>query len=208
MNSKKILKIEKLVPTGYGLAKDNGFVHFVPFVLPLEDVEVSVTEQKKNFAFSKVENIISASPQRVAAKCEVFGKCGGCDWQHIPYFLQLEYKQSFVKETLSKFFDSKTFLSPILPSPNEFNYRNRIIVKKRNGRIGYFKKGSHDLVEIKNCPIAESSINNFLTDLKAMSDGDYLISAQGVEPVSQESLPEFFQINSGLNQSLIDVNIL
>jgi tRNA/tmRNA/rRNA uracil-C5-methylase (TrmA/RlmC/RlmD family) len=204
LNSKKILKIEKLVPTGYGLSRENGFVHFVPFVLPGETVEASVIEQKKNFAFAKVDQLHETSKSRIKPRCEVFGQCGGCDWQHIPYPEQLQFKQSFLTENLAKFLNADSCVEPIISSNSEFNYRNRVVIKKRNGLIGYYKRGSHDLVTIKTCPIAEEAVNLRMNELDSKPDGDYLVSAEGVFNIDQQDIPEFFQVNSSLNQRLID----
>ena len=81
--------IEKLIYGGEGLAHHEGATVFVPFVLPGEQVTVAPVEQKKKFVRGRVEQILLASRERIAARCPHFGVCGGCDYQHIPYDAQL-----------------------------------------------------------------------------------------------------------------------
>ena len=96
------ITIEKLIYGGEGLAHHEGATVFVPFVLPGERAAIEAVEQKKKFVRGRVEQILQAAPERIAARCPHFGVCGGCDYQHIPYEAQLHYKSEILRETLRR----------------------------------------------------------------------------------------------------------
>ena len=96
------VKIEKLVYGGDGLAHHEGQTVFVPLVLPGERVSIAAAARKKKFVRGSLERVLEASPERVAAPCPYFGRCGGCHYQHIPYDAQLRYKTDILRETLGR----------------------------------------------------------------------------------------------------------
>jgi 23S rRNA (uracil1939-C5)-methyltransferase len=201
--------IEKLVPTGYGLARIDGLVCFVPYVLPQEEVLVQIVEKKKNYAVSQLVEVIRPSPDRISPKCAVFGLCGGCNWQHIPHSMQLDFKSDFIKETLSNYMNLTSPMETIR-SPESYNYRNRIKLKYENSKIGYYSKASHQHVEIESCPIAEHSVNTKIQQIKEINQpGEYLVTKTAVQFVDKKNPAlDFFQVNDGLNQLLIEKVIL
>lgn len=97
-----LVTIEKLVYGGEGLAHCEGATVFVPQVLPGEKVEASATERKKKFVRARLDRVVEASRERIAAPCPHFGVCGGCNYQHIPYEGQLQYKAEILRETLRR----------------------------------------------------------------------------------------------------------
>ncbi len=160
------VKIEKLVYGGEGLAHENGETLFVPFVLPDEEVEVQVTERKKKFVRGDAQQIITASADRIQPRCPHFGACGGCDYQHIPYEVQLRIKEQILRETLRRL-GRIDWPGPItIHASPPWEYRNRAqwkiqtIVSGRSGneraetaRIGYFRARSNALCPVELCPI-------------------------------------------------------
>lgn len=193
--------VEKMSLGGNGIARHQGLVLFIPFSAPGDVLKVEIINQKKNFAEAKIIEILNPSEQRRVAPCPVYGKCGGCNWQHIDYKYQLQQKQKIVEEQLLKFLGTLPRVLPIISSPNEWNYRNRIQIKQKNGKIGFFAKGSHDLVEINNCLIAEDEINQKL-------NSGALPDLERIELASEnDSLEGFSQVNSLQNVNLIQ-NVL
>ena len=87
---------------GEGVVKSDGFVIFLPFALKGEKVEFKILKVAKNVAYGKLERIIEKSDERVEPQCPVFGKCGGCDLQHVNYDFQLEIKRENVKNCFHK----------------------------------------------------------------------------------------------------------
>ena len=94
--------IEKLIYGGDGLAHHDGSTVFIPFVLPAERVAAVSVEQKKKFVRARVEKLLEPSPQRTLPPCPHFGICGGCNYQHIPYETQVQYKTEILRETLRR----------------------------------------------------------------------------------------------------------
>lgn len=166
---------------GKGVARSEGKVYFVPFVALGEEVAVRVTRQRKNFAEAELEAIISPSPERVKPPCPYYGRCGGCAYQHLQYAEQLRIKARQVEQTLRRLGRLTDLpMRPALPSPREYGYRNRIRVHLAEGRIGFFAHGSHDLIDIERCVIAEDAVNEALADLRRtpLQDGDYTLSSR------------------------------
>src|SRR5580698_229978 len=96
------LTIEDIAFGGEGVARTEGLVVFVPFVVIGETVEAEITEVKKNFARAKLLRVEKASPERVEAKCVYFGKCGGCQYQHMAYEAQLRMKQKQIADLFER----------------------------------------------------------------------------------------------------------
>jgi len=165
--------INKVVTGGHGLAKlSDGLVVLVPFVLPGETVAIAIEKQRKNFAEAVLLEVLEASPQRVEPACRHFRECGGCHLQHGDYPSQLAIKESILGDLLSRNrqwpaekIDS--VCQPILASPRPFHYRQRIRLQvDGNGRLGFFERRSHAVVEIFSCPLAADELNQVLRELR------------------------------------------
>ncbi len=195
------LTIDDIAFGGKGVGRADGKVVFVPFTIPGEQVDVQVVTQKKKFAEARLVSIQKSSPTRVAPRCPYFGRCGGCAYQHLNYSAQLEMKARQVEQTLRRVGRLEHVpMKPILGSPQNYNYRNRIRVHVSDGKIGFYAVESHALVDVDCCPIASPAVNDRLSDLRQrpVTDGDYTLAAQGSG--------EFFaQVNDGVAQQLIEV---
>ena len=93
-------EIIDLGTNGNGVAKKDGIVCFVPYTITGEKVLVNVNKIEKNFCICTAEKIISPSKNRILPNCPYFGKCGGCQLQHISKQTQLEYKTKQIKTIL------------------------------------------------------------------------------------------------------------
>ena len=113
-----------------------------------------------------------ALPQKVKPSCSVFGECGGCLYQDIPYTEELRLKET----NLQNLFRSQLKLNDdcfeqILPSPQEYAYRNRLdlkLLRTKQGEIvmGFSPTGRYRVVQVDSCPIARQEISEFLAELK------------------------------------------
>lgn len=106
---------------------EDGKVVFVPNAVPGDVVDVRLLKNKKSYAEGKVIRLVAPSPARVEPFCPHFGVCGGCKWQMLPYELQLQYKQQQVEDQLKRI--GHVDLPPLLPilgSPTQTNYRNKL----------------------------------------------------------------------------------
>jgi 23S rRNA (uracil1939-C5)-methyltransferase len=158
--------IEKMSLHGGGIARHEGLVVFVEYAAPGDRLRVEVAEIKKSHAFARIKEILAPSEERRDAPCPAFGRCGGCNWQHLKEESQWRWKETLVKEALFRAWGAEFPFLPLVQSPRAFRYRNRIQVKKRKSQIGYFEKGSHLLVPIDDCLLAEESIAQAFPDVK------------------------------------------
>jgi 23S rRNA (uracil1939-C5)-methyltransferase len=160
------LEIEKLSLGGDGVARKDGLVYFVPLAAPGDLLSVKITEKKKNFARAEIIKILKPGPSRLKPPCPVFGKCGGCNWQHLSYHEQLKQKNLIVREQLRRVTNAETIFLDIVPSPKPFNYRNRIQLKCDGKNIGFYAKSSHQIVGFDECLISDPQINSKIRELK------------------------------------------
>lgn len=145
---------------GVGRLPD-GMVCFVPGVIPGEVVEVRIAQRKKTFARGIAERWLEASPHRVKPVCAVYGQCGGCQYQHIRYAMQLEIKRDQVAEALVRLGGFQDpVVEPTMASPLEYGYRNRVALHTRRGKTGFYFRESREIVEVANCPIACEAVNS------------------------------------------------
>jgi tRNA/tmRNA/rRNA uracil-C5-methylase (TrmA/RlmC/RlmD family) len=195
------LQITDVAFGGKGVARANGKAVFVPYVIDGETVSASVTRERKKFLEAELESIVTASPHRVEPRCPYFGRCGGCVYQHIDYEHQLALKWRQVKETLRRIGGLKEPpMRPFIPSPIEYEYRNRITVHVRDGVVGFFRRESNKLLDIERCPIASDEINAQLAELRASRprDGHYTLRANASPRV-------FTQANDAVAAAMLDL---
>jgi 23S rRNA (uracil1939-C5)-methyltransferase len=175
------LTVKDIAFGGKGVGRIDGKAIFVPFTISGERVRVRVVREKKHFAEAEVVDLIEASPHRVAPPCPYFGRCGGCAYQHINYEQQLAIKSRQVRDVLQRIGKLKDLpMRPIIPSPRQYAYRNRITVHAQDGVIGFFQRDSHRLIDIEHCPIARDEVNCALTELRRhrVRDGNYTLRAE------------------------------
>lgn len=138
-------------------------------------MEAEITRDKGSYAEARVLRLLEPSPQRIEAPCPYFFRCGGCQWMHLSYETQLQWKETILIETLQKIAGiSHVNQLEVIPA-EQFGYRNRIRLKtlKKKGAVwlGYYRAGSHQIIDIENCLIAKPLINNGLPEVR-----DLLIS--------------------------------
>jgi 23S rRNA (uracil1939-C5)-methyltransferase len=160
-----LLRIEKLVYGGDGLAREEGRVILTPFVLPGELVEADVVRAKNDLLRGKLREVLEPAPQRVDARCPYYLRCGGCHYQHASYEFEAEQKRTILREVLRRVgrIDYSDEIELVTADP--WQYRNRTQLHIRNGEIGYFAAGSHTLVPIRECPISSPKLNEAIASL-------------------------------------------
>ncbi len=175
------LKIEDVAFGGKGVGREQGKAVFVPYTIEGELVSAEIMREKKQFAEAELVEVRESSPERVIPQCPYFGRCGGCAYQHISYEHQLAIKWRQVRDALKRIGKlTEIPMRPIVPSPKQYEYRNRVTVHALEGVIGFFRRDSHRLVDIERCPIAREDVNRALADLRAQSrliDGHYTLRA-------------------------------
>ena len=157
--------IDRMDHFGNGIGNINGKIIFVKGALPGETVDVTITKDKKSFMEGTINTIIYKSSKRVEPFCKYFGVCGGCSLCHLNYENTLEYKKERVKNILSKFDIPKI---NVIRNENDLYYRNKIELKIVDGKLGFYEKSTHNLIEIKDCKVTKKSINKSFEFVKNM----------------------------------------
>lgn len=157
--------IDRMDHFGNGIGNINGKIIFVKGALPGETVDVTITKDKKSFMEGTINTIIYKSSKRVEPFCKYFGVCGGCSLCHLNYENTLEYKKERVKNILSKFDIPKI---NEIRNENDLYYRNKIELKIVDGKLGFYEKSTHNLIEIKECKVTKKSINKSFEFVKNM----------------------------------------
>jgi 23S rRNA (uracil1939-C5)-methyltransferase len=162
------VKVEKLVYGGDGLARLNGRVVFAPFVLPGERVRAETDRQKPGLVQARTLEVLEPSAERVEPRCAVFGRCGGCHYQHAPYEYQLVAKRAILVEELRRLGKIEPPKEISVVSGEPWGYRNRVQLHIENGQIGYWGPRSHNLCATTTCPIASPKTNQAIGVLAEM----------------------------------------
>ncbi|MBV9082611.1 MAG: class I SAM-dependent RNA methyltransferase, partial [Acidobacteriaceae bacterium] len=150
--------VEKLVYGGEGLAHVNGQVLLMPYVLPGERVTVIPERVNAGLLRASSPAVVQPSPHRVVPRCEYFGVCGGCHYQHSEYEFQLRQKEAILRETLKRL-GGITYDGEIKTiSAHPWNYRNRIQLHFEDGKSGFHTRGSRDLCAIERCYISSPAL--------------------------------------------------
>jgi tRNA/tmRNA/rRNA uracil-C5-methylase (TrmA/RlmC/RlmD family) len=159
--------VDDLSRAGNGVAKDDsGRVVFIPFTAPGDLVKARIVSQKSKFAQAELLEVLEPSAQRRPPHCPVFGRCGGCDWQHIDYVLQWQTKLHGVKEALSRVKVPLPRSWQEYPAEQTWSYRNRIQLHGHNEVVGFYARSSHTIVPIERCAIARDELNAYIEKIR------------------------------------------
>jgi 23S rRNA (uracil1939-C5)-methyltransferase len=179
--------VEKLVYGGDGLARLNGRVVFAPFVLPGERILACVEREKPGMVRARMLEVLEAAPDRVAAPCPVYGRCGGCHYQHAPYEYQLLAKRAILVEALQRLGKMEPPAEIAIVAAEPFGYRNRVQLHVEENRLGYREARSHRLCTVGECPVASPKINQAIAAFSAMTrDGRWPRFIRSLEVFTDE----------------------
>ena len=190
------LEVVALTNRGLGLGRvplagqlEAKWVVMVPFTLPGERVRARVYRNHRNYSEADLLAVLIPSPHRVAPRCPLFGRCGGCQYQHLAYAEQLEWKRRQVEELLQHMAGVDFPVTPTAPSPQEYGYRSKLTPHFQAGdkgrgaeepvAIGFLKQGSRfEIVDVPSCEIATPEINARLPEIRTrtrerLATGEY-----------------------------------
>lgn len=171
MESSSSLKIERIVAGGWGLTHLGSKVTFVRGVLADEIVTIKAAESRQGYQFATVDQVQEISPDRIAAPCPVYEQCGGCQFQHVRYDVQLRYKQQMLEEAFSRIghVSGQEFLPPV-PSPFPYEYRRwvrfSVFQEDNTFKLGFVQERSRTAVESTACLLIPESIRLVVEELK------------------------------------------
>lgn len=158
-------KVLRLDDFGRGITKVDDSICFVSNALEDEEVDIEILEKKSKYIEAKASNIIVKSKDRKETECPYYSLCGGCNVMHMSYNHQLEFKKKKVERILSKFANINNVVTEIIPT-KEFNYRNKVVLKVIDGKLGFFKNKSNEIVPIDKCLLCSNKINEVIDKLK------------------------------------------
>jgi len=156
---------------GKGIARCDGKVWFVADAIEGDRVIMKPIAENKRYGDAVIEKIVTPSPFRSPPLCPVAHPCGGCQWMGVDYTKQCEWKKNFLSSAIQRIgkINGEQAIT-FLPSPNLYEYRNRILVRVEvqddgSVRTGYFAKGSKTLVPTGHCLIAAAPVNQTLASI-------------------------------------------
>jgi 23S rRNA (uracil1939-C5)-methyltransferase len=121
------IRIADIGAEGNALARVDNLVVFVPMLIPGDLVDIKVIKKRKKYMEGRVVKFHEYSPYRIEPRCAHFGVCGGCKWQHLPYHLQLQFKEKQVRDNLTRIGKiDLPEIKPIIGSSEVFMYRNKL----------------------------------------------------------------------------------
>ncbi len=215
LGKKAIVKVESLEPLGRGVCRHEGFVLFVPFVIPGELVEVEITLQKKDFGEARLLKILEPSADRRPAPCSVFTRCGGCQWQHLDAARQLQEKLNFFTTNFSAKFEPSVWVGStpnisLRKSPKSYSYRNRVQPVRTESGWAYRAHHSHELIDVVDCHIADEAIRKRWSSLweesSKLGKHEIILNDSGEAQLRTEFADNFegvfAQVNAEQNQQI------
>jgi 23S rRNA (uracil1939-C5)-methyltransferase len=167
----KDLDISSLVHGGRGLGRHDGKAVFVPMTMPGDRVSCRVIKSKRRYVEAELHEVLVPSPLRREPPCPFFGSCGGCQWQHIPYAEQTRWKEKTFSDLMTRNqVVANDRIKPIIPAPDEWNYRNRVQLKCHFTAgelvVGFYQHGSHFVVDVDKCLLVAPPIQKTLDLLR------------------------------------------
>jgi 23S rRNA (uracil1939-C5)-methyltransferase len=180
------LEVVDVSTEGKAIAKNEGLVVFIEGAVPGDVVDAMVYRKKNSFAEARTEKIVSPSPLRVKPVCEHFGTCGGCKWQNLSYAAQLEFKQKYVYDAMTRIGKLEfSEIQPILGNKDPYFYRNKLefsfsdkkwltteqmnsgdVFEDRNA-LGFHIPGMFDkILDINNCYLQAEPSNSIRNAVK------------------------------------------
>ena len=184
------VEIERILPGGYGLAHAEGKTVFVSLAAPGDRLRVRVERQQGNVLFAAIEEILVASPIRVAPPCPYFGRCGGCDFQQLAYENQLAAKAEIIRDCLHRI--ARLEVVPeivVTPSPRDWRYRMRAMwqIDQGEGTIGYYERGSRRVCDVVDCAVLMPELQETLERVRATDVREFPADLKHLEVVAGEN---------------------
>ena len=144
-NSEYEVDIVDMGTDGEGIAKIKGYTTFIKGALKGEKAKIKITKANKDFGFARLLEILENSDTREEPICPNFGRCGGCNLQHMSYDAQLIHKENIVKNTLKKALGFNVDVNNIVGMGVPYRYRNKAQYPVQDNKIGFYADRSHRL---------------------------------------------------------------
>ncbi len=164
------LDLTRMAHGGSALGQHEGRTIFVPYTIPGERITARITQDKGRFAYAEGVTLLQPSEARVVPRCPHFGPglCGGCQWQHIDYPAQLEFKRQVMTDQMGRIggFHDLT-VHPTIPSPDVWQYRSHATMHvTEDGRLGYIATDNRHVFPIEECHIIRPELLDLFYSLE------------------------------------------
>jgi 23S rRNA (uracil1939-C5)-methyltransferase len=164
-------RVERLVYQGNGLGRlPDGRVFFVPYAAPGDEVAIRVREARGDFVTASLAAVLHPGEGRTEPRCPYFGRCGGCQWQHLDHETQVRWKQRVLEELLRRVgkLEGLPVSAPLTPlRPWEYRARAQLKVAGR-AAVGFCERETNRVVDVAACPLLDGRLNAVLRVLRAM----------------------------------------
>ncbi len=159
--------ITSLAYGGKGVGRIDGKVVFVPYTAPGDRAQIEIISEKKGFLEGRLIEDVIPSPLRQTPTCPLFGKCGGCNWEHIQYPGQVDWKDRIFRETIERIGGIRDLpLEPPIPAAEPFRYRVKAQFHIKDHIWGFFEAGSHRVIELEECHLLDPVLNKTFISLR------------------------------------------
>ena len=161
-------EITDLTNIGSGVCRIDGRVVFVPLTAIGDLCKIKILKVKDSYAYGKIEEILTPSPDRIPSDCPSFGKCGGCSFRHISYEAELAAKERFIKDAFTRTANLTPDFLPIIKNDHITRYRNKAqypLGKDKEGQAvcGFYATNSHRIIPCDDC-LLQPEIFSEITD--------------------------------------------
>lgn len=167
---------------GEGVTRVEGKAVFVPFALPGEEIELTIIEDKKNYAYGRLDKIIAASFYRTQPLCPHCYTCGGCSFQHATYDEQMYLKRQIVTDAVNRIGKLDAKINEVEKSKYPYRYRNKVTWHIVDEKLGYYQPESHNVVPIATCLLIKEGmektsqkIGTLLKEIRYAGKGEIIV---------------------------------
>lgn len=165
--------VERIVPGGLGIARLAEQTLFVSLAAPGDRARVRVNRAQGRTAFGDIVELVAPSQLRAEPVCRYFGRCGGCDFQHLTYESQLAAKVGIVEDCLRRIAGiTEPPAIEITPSPEPVAHRSRAEwqISVDGSAVGYFERDSHTIIDVEECPVLVPDLKEALARVRSRAD--------------------------------------
>ncbi len=166
-NDRIKLKIESCSVNGSGVGRYEGMAIFVPATAVGDEIIAHILKVKKTYAFAKVEQVISPSPDRIIPECPVYLKCGGCVFSHMNYKAEAKLKAEHIKECFKRIGGLEPEFEEIISAENDKRYRNKaqypVTIDGNELKTGFYSPHSHRVVHCPDCLLQPEEFSGILS---------------------------------------------
>ena len=206
-NTVHTLDITGYTADGMGVARLEGRVVFAPYTIQGERWRVRLEKVNKNVAWGRGVELLLPSPERIQPDCPQYGKCGGCQFRHMSYEVELRAKGRRIADALERVGHVKLDLPPVLGAEHPDRYRNKVQFPVSQGKrglsVGYYRPRSHDVLDAPDCPLQPESVTRLRSAFKDWMQ-EYSIPAYN-EGTGEGLVRHLYIRTNSRNESLVCV---